>query len=90
MFHSQFLNICRSPIRGDAYSIIGEVKNRETEKFSKKEAADFLKKMEKLKEMEEIEKAVGFVFSLKGFTGDALRFLKEHRIAWSDDERWLD
>ncbi len=39
--------------------------------------------------MEEIEKAVGFVFSLKGFTGDALSFFREHRIAWSDDERWL-
>ncbi len=71
------------------YSIIGEVKNRETKKFSEEEAAAFLKKMEELKEMEKIEKAVGFVFSPKGFTRDALQFFKEHRIAWSDDERWM-
>ncbi len=73
----------------DEYSIIGEVKNRETKKFSEEEAAAFLKKMEELKEMEKIEKAVGFVFSPKGFTGGALQFFKEHRIAWSDDERWM-
>ncbi len=74
----------------DEYSIIGEVKNRETKTFSKDEAIGFLKKMEELKEKEGIEKAVGFVFSLKGFTAEALEYFKDHQIAWSDDERWLE
>ncbi|MCP4692886.1 MAG: hypothetical protein GY859_32890, partial [Desulfobacterales bacterium] len=73
----------------DEYSIIGEVKNRESRTFSEKEAAAFLKKMAELKEKEAIEKVVGFVFSRLGFTRGALDFFKEHRIAWSDDERWL-
>ncbi len=65
------------------------MKNRESRKFSEKEAAAFLMKMEELKEKEAIEKAVGFVFSRLGFTRGALEFLKKHRIAWSDDERWI-
>ncbi|MCP4692097.1 MAG: hypothetical protein GY859_28890 [Desulfobacterales bacterium] len=73
----------------DEYSIIGEVKNRKTKKFSEGEAAAFLKKMDELKEKEGIEKAVGFVFSPRGFTGDAMQFFKDHGIAWSDDERWM-
>lgn len=43
-----------------------------------------------LKETEDIEKTVGFVFSIEGFTVDALEYFKDHQIVWSDDERWLE
>lgn len=73
----------------DKYSLIGEVKNRTTKPFSAGEAAEFVQKAQILREREEIEKAVLFVFSRKGFTKDALAYFHEHGIAYSDDERWL-
>jgi hypothetical protein len=77
---------CTGP---DAYSIIGEVKNRATKPFSADEAARFVQKTKELQELEQVEKAVLFIFSRKGFTVDALAYFQEHDIAWSDDERWL-
>jgi len=71
------------------YSVIGEVKNRETEKFSYDEAVRFREKAEILKESENTGNAVLFVFSKAGFTEDSLKFLKEHGIAWSEDIRWI-
>ena len=73
-----------------SYSIIGEVKNRDTKKFSKKETADFLNKIQKLESMEKLCKSVGFVFSLTGFTAGAIELFKKHGIAWTRDKRWLD
>ncbi len=73
-----------------AYSIIGEVKNRSNRKFNKTEAAAFLEKMAELMSKEGIEKAVGFIFSVKGFTKDTTAFMKTHGVAWSSDGRWLD
>ncbi|MEZ4529270.1 MAG: hypothetical protein R2941_25455, partial [Desulfobacterales bacterium] len=70
-------------------SLIGEVKYRDTKKFSKEEAEEFLKKIQVLKEMESVPKSVGIVFSLNGFTKEALDFLKEHGMAWTEDECWL-
>ena len=75
--------------RPDAYSIIGEVKNRDTKPFSAAEAAQFVQKARELQELEQVEKAILFVFSRKGFTANALAYFQEHGIAWSDDERWL-
>lgn len=71
------------------YSLIGEVKNRDTKPFSRAEAEAFVRKARTLQEMECVERAVLFVFSRKGFTDDALAFFREHHIAWSDDEGWL-
>lgn len=71
------------------YSIIGEVKNRDKKPFSVKEAEEFLQKVEALREIEQVEKFVVFVFSRSGFTADTLNFFQTHKIAWSDDERWL-
>ena len=71
------------------YSVIAEVKNRERNRFSKSEAVKFLKKTEELKEIEQVEKAVNFVFSLNGFTKGAVDFFKKHGIAWSNDDCWL-
>lgn len=73
----------------EAYSLIGEVKNRSTKAFSTAEAEEFVRKAKILQEREQIEKAVLFVFSRKGFTQDALAYFQEHGIAYSDDERWL-
>lgn len=73
----------------DEYSIIGEVKNRETKKFSKDEAEKFLKKIGELKELEQVGKTVGFVFSLNGFTKEAVVFFRKHGIAWSENKLWL-
>jgi len=72
-----------------AYSLIGEVKNRSTKTFSLEEAKEFVRKAQTLREYEQIDKAVLFVFSRQGFAQDALSYFQEHSLAWSDDERWL-
>ncbi len=71
------------------YSLIGEVKNRDTKTFSKAEAEEFVRKAQTLQEREHVPKVVLFVFSRKGFTKDALTYFRKHGIAYSDDERWL-
>ncbi len=72
------------------YSIIGEVKSRDTRKFSQEETIDFERKFTAVKELENIERAVGFIFSYSGFTKEAEEYCKEKRIACSEDERWLE
>lgn len=62
------------------YSFIGEVKSRDTKKFTKKEAAAFEKKFEELKKMENIDRAVMFVFSSSGFTKEAEAYCKEKEL----------
>ena len=73
-----------------AYSIIGEVKSREVKKFSKEEVIDFETKFVEVKKLENIEHAVGFIFSRCGFTKEAEEYCKEKGIACSEDERWLE
>jgi hypothetical protein len=74
----------------DDYSIIGEVKSREVKKFSKDEAVDFLGKFEEIKKVENLARAVGFIFSRSGFTKEAEAYCQEKGIACSEDERWLE
>lgn len=71
------------------YAVIGEVKYRDTKTFSQAEAEEFLKKIELLKLLEPVPKYVGIVFSLTGFTKEALEFLKAKDMAWTSDEVWL-
>ncbi|MCU0286926.1 MAG: hypothetical protein MUF15_11065 [Acidobacteria bacterium] len=78
----------RAQSPGD-YSIICEVKNRDLKKFSKEEAVRFQVKYEEIKKIENLDKAVGFIFSRCGFTKEAEEYCKEEGIACSDDERWL-
>ena len=73
----------------DQYTLIGEVKNRKA-KFSLKEAKEFLGKALEVQKLENIDKAVVFVFSASGFFKNTLKFLKDNEIAWSDDLRMLD
>ncbi|MEA1966995.1 MAG: hypothetical protein U9N77_02065 [Thermodesulfobacteriota bacterium] len=70
------------------YSLICEVKNRK-KKFSKQEAVEFSLKMKELIKIENIKQPLGFVFSITGFTSDALEFFRENNFAWSDDIRWF-
>jgi hypothetical protein len=79
----------RAQSPGD-YSIIGEVKSRETKKFSKEEVIEFEWKFEQVKNLENIQRTVGFIFSRGGFTIDAEAYCKEKGIACSEDERWLE
>ncbi|NIM12335.1 MAG: hypothetical protein GTO45_09495 [Candidatus Aminicenantes bacterium] len=72
------------------YSIIGEVKSRDVKKFSKDEVIDFEKKLEEVKKIENIERAIGFIFSRSGFTKEAEAYCQERGIACSEDERWLE
>ncbi|MCP4152518.1 MAG: hypothetical protein GY757_32580 [bacterium] len=72
------------------YSIIGEVKSRETKKFSKEEVHEFARKFEELKKLENIERVVGVIFSFGGFTKGAEALCKAKGIACSEDERWLE
>jgi hypothetical protein len=71
------------------YSIIGEVKSRDTRKFSKEEAMDFERKFAGVKQQEKIDRAIGLIFSRSGFTQEAEDYCREKGIACSDDERWL-
>jgi len=72
------------------YSLIWEVKHRETRKFSVSEAEDFLEKAEELIRLEGIRKYVLTVFSSAGFTRETPDWLRAHGIAWTEDARWLD
>lgn len=71
------------------YSLIGEVKSRDNRKFSKEDVLDFEKKFGEVKEFENIDRAVGFIFSRSGFTKEADEYCRLNGIACSDDERWL-
>ena len=73
----------------DQYSLIGEVKNR-LSPFSVNEAVAFVEKANLLIQLEYVGKHILFVYSIKGFTKDAIQFFKENQMAWCDDERWLD
>jgi len=75
--------------KDDEYSFIGEVKHRKA-KFSVKEAEAFIKKAGELMELEEIKKAVLFVFSVNGFHKNTLEYINKHKIAWTDDKHWLE
>jgi hypothetical protein len=79
----------RAESPGD-YSIIGEVKSREVKKFSKEEVMEFEKKFSEVKNLENIDRAVGFIFSRSGFTKESEDYCKEKGIACSEDERWLE
>jgi hypothetical protein len=79
----------RAQSPGD-YSIIGEVKSREVNKFSKDEAIEFEKKFAEVKKLENIDRAVGFIFSRCGFTKDAQAYCRQKGIACSEDEKWLE
>ncbi len=71
------------------YSVIVEVKSREVRKFSKEEAIEFEKKFEELKKVENLARAIGFVFSRCGFTKEAEEYCIAKKIAYSEDEKWL-
>ncbi len=72
------------------YSIVGEVKNRDTKKFSLDEAKSFEKKLGEIKETEKLNRVIGFIFSRKGFTKDAEAYCLEKGIAVTEDEGWLN
>ena len=75
--------------RPGGHSLIGEVKNREAEKFSRDEAVKFREKASVLIELEKVEKAALVVFSKAGFAEEALEFFKAQNMAWSDNPDWL-
>ena len=79
----------RAQSPGD-YSIIGEVKSREVKKFSKEEVMEFETKFAGVKELENIDRAVAFIFSRSGFTKEAEEYCEEKGIACSEDEKWLE
>ncbi|MCU0286458.1 MAG: hypothetical protein MUF15_08660, partial [Acidobacteria bacterium] len=78
----------RAQLPGD-YSIIGEVKSRDSRKFSKEEVLEFERKLAEIKKIENLGRVVGFIFSSCGFTAEAEAYCREKGIACSDDERWL-
>ncbi len=71
------------------FSLIGEVKNRKA-KFSVGEAREFREKAGELMRLEDVGKAVLFVFSVSGFFKNTLAYLERHGIAWTSDKRWLE
>ncbi len=71
-------------------ALIGEVKHRQTSKFSLPETHEFEQKAAELLRLEEVETYQLFVFSSAGFQPDALNHFRKNGIAWSDDLRWLE
>ncbi len=71
------------------YSLIGEVKNRQTERYSAPEAATLREKAGILIALEQVDRAMVFVFSRSGFTQEALAYMEAQGMAWTDDERWI-
>jgi hypothetical protein len=71
------------------YCLVGEIKKRKDVKFSKAEAEKFVKKAKAMMEIEEVKKAVLFVFSQAGFTDDAIEFFKNKNIAWTTNPEWI-
>lgn len=71
------------------YSIIGEIKNRDTKKFSKEEVDAFWIKLNRIKEKEKLVKTQAFIFSRKGFTEEAEAYCNAKGIAYSDNEDWF-
>ncbi len=69
---------------------IGEVKSRDTRKFSKEEVVAFERKFAEVKKREHIDLAVGFIFCRSGFTKEAENYCKEKGIACSEDKKWLE
>ncbi|MGD2085816.1 MAG: hypothetical protein PVH61_06490 [Candidatus Aminicenantes bacterium] len=49
---------------------------------------EFEKKLAEVKKLENIDRAVGFIFSRCGFTEEAENYCKEKGIAYSEDKRW--
>jgi hypothetical protein len=84
------VDIFARPINAGDYAIIGEVKSRDTRKFSKEELVAFERKYSEVKKFENIDRAVGFIFSRGGFTRDAEEYCRGKGIACSEDERWLE
>jgi len=76
-------------VKGDGYSLIGEVKNRRKPKFSKKEVLEFKAKADELMRLENVNRALLLVICKAGFTGDAMDCLRENRMTWSADEQWM-
>ncbi|MBF0103506.1 MAG: hypothetical protein HQK77_21625 [Desulfobacterales bacterium] len=73
----------------DEYSLIGEVKNRQEDKFSLDEAVRFKEKAEILIELEKVEKSVLFVFCKCGFVEEALTYFEAQGMAWTDEIKWI-
>ena len=71
------------------YSIIAEIKNRKA-KFSEKEAKIFLGKALEVQKLENVSKALFFVFSSGGFFKNTIQFLKKNKIAWSSEFKLLE
>ena len=84
------VDIFARSVNSDDYSIIGEVKNREVKKFSIDEVKEFELKFVEIKKRENLERAIGFIFSRSGFTKEAEDYCKEKGIACSEDDRWLE
>jgi len=92
MEHGQNFNVdifARAKSATD-YSIIGEVKNRESKKFSQEEVIAFMDKFDHLKERENLEQVIPFIFSLPGFTEEAETYCRKTGIACSEDVSWLE
>ncbi len=70
------------------YSLVGEVKNRR-KKFSIKEAEEFLEKAKALRELEQLEKALTFVYCAAVFYKNTIKFMEKNRMAWCEDPRLL-
>ncbi len=88
--HEFNVDIFALPKSATDYAIIGEVKNRETKKFSKKEVLSFMEKFAAVKKRENLQRVIPFIFSLPGFTKEAERYCQEMGIALSQDGRWLE
>ncbi len=84
------VDIFALPRSSEDYAIVGEVKNRDKKKFSRDEAVAFEKKLNEIKQIENLSRVVGFIFSRRGFTRDAEAYCLKQGLAFSQDPGWLE
>jgi len=88
--HKKDFQIDIFAVAKSGYSLIGEVRNRESKKFSKKDTLEFEGKAKELIEFENVTKPLLFVFSSLGFTRAATDYMKEKGIAWAKNKKWIE
>ncbi len=82
IFDKVFRGVYEEEIREFDVKVIKKEYSEELEKLKKKFAG--------VKKLENIDRAVGFIFSRCGFTKDAQAYCRQKGIACSEDEKWLE
>jgi hypothetical protein len=70
--------------------LVFEVKNRSGKKVSGKEVKNFHEKMENLRAESKRKNITGIFYSAAGFTPEAVKYLTQHEIMYTDFKKWWE